>query len=906
MRILPILPLLLLSTLSGQSITLTEINPTSSTLDATNPNGASGGRVNKLAISGDGNSLYAASELGGLFRSRDRGNNWERLDGHLPTLTVDVEVSPADPNVVLATSTYDGRLSSLSGLNRSTDGGTSWTRPASFTPPTGFCQRAVEAETLSGYGIAFDRDNPDRVYAGTSCGLAISTNGGATWNFVDPTPRNSPDRIMDVVVHNGIVDIVGDDGHFRSTDNGLTWTTTSDPANALPSGIATIAVSPDEDYVLFATVGTLIFHTTDGGETWRNTMVNPAPQGRIPFVKVNNRTGTAYDLWFGDIDLHRCSCSTPADPAPGGSARCPDNTWTGPFTRTVGGHNDLGDILFDPTVSVDACPVAMASDGGVYLNTAGGSGCHSPAWEQPATTVRALWVFGMAGFNSEPGEYLYAGLMDNGTYVTPNASSPDPIWNNRDCCDGFDVAPNRSSVLYSVCCFRPGRFNLLFLRDRDMVGGREINTYPPGNVRPFFDGDLIVNAGGNRFIVATSTGVYFTTNIRANPITWNSLGSSNVPASVSGLHVATESSGNVVVYAQIGAGDGSGSDRVRRKDGLSVTGAWTTVDPPGGRGGFGVFDAHPTNPDRIIASHFVSGLSPQMLLSVDGGASWDALPELDDLMTGGGTYRYSITSELTPRGRYLQPSLVAFNPYDEEVIVAGAADAGLFISFDGGESWRPVTDPDDPSGIQVPRPKFAHFEEAPMPFGDNGLNVYIGTKGRGMFRMRIAGSPPAAASPCLLNPALCIDLDLDDFRIGIDCGGRFPCYGRDPIPRNCLVKYRCPGCEEVALCPPFYSMLFEDFPFEHFDLGLFHPNADTIDYGTTRVGKDLILTFRPSEALYEEAGIGAYELIFSARSNQDATIKARHEIATSIIAGDKPFEGQEDYAELKKLLSGKR
>src|SRR5256885_13209094 len=43
------------------------------------------------------------------------------------------------------------------------------------------------------------------------------------------------------VVHNGqIVDICGDDGHFRSINAGATWT----PGSGLPSGICSIAASP--------------------------------------------------------------------------------------------------------------------------------------------------------------------------------------------------------------------------------------------------------------------------------------------------------------------------------------------------------------------------------------------------------------------------------------------------------------------------------------------------------------------------------------------------------------------------------------------------------------------------------------------------------------------------------------
>ena len=87
-----------------------EINPTQSSLHASDADGASGGRVNGLAIAPDGNTLFAASEFGGLWKSADRGLNWTRLNNHRPMDTWDVEVQPDDGTKVYATSFYDGRV----------------------------------------------------------------------------------------------------------------------------------------------------------------------------------------------------------------------------------------------------------------------------------------------------------------------------------------------------------------------------------------------------------------------------------------------------------------------------------------------------------------------------------------------------------------------------------------------------------------------------------------------------------------------------------------------------------------------------------------------------------------------------------------------------------------------------
>src|SRR5215472_9467272 len=110
---------------SSQTVTVREINPTHSNIGGMN---ATGGRVNHLGRATD-TILFAASEFGGLFKSTDAGRTWVRLDAHLPTRVSDVKASPADPNLVVATSVYDGRVNSFAGINVSDDGGATWTEP---------------------------------------------------------------------------------------------------------------------------------------------------------------------------------------------------------------------------------------------------------------------------------------------------------------------------------------------------------------------------------------------------------------------------------------------------------------------------------------------------------------------------------------------------------------------------------------------------------------------------------------------------------------------------------------------------------------------------------------------------------------------------------------------------------
>ena len=779
------------SNVSAQ-ITLTDINPNQSTLDPMDADGASGGRVNGLAITPGNNQIfYAASEWGGIYRSNDGGLTWNRLNNHRPTVTWDVEVSPANVNLIFATSFYDGRVNSQSGINVSTDSGVTWTHPATATPPVGFCSNARRSQPAA-FGIAIDPANAQNVYIGTNCGLAISNDGGTTWTFVDPTPGDSADDVWDVVVHHGgIIDLVGDDGHQRSINGGADWTTAT--GTPLPSGRASIDASPDEQDVIFATVGNNVWESDDAGANWTNLGTPDSKrQGRVPFVAVNDRAGNAFDLWYGDVRLFRGGCTS--NPM-GGGLRCPIATvgtiptpppptpagWAGPFTRDVGGHDDVGDIVFDTTVANDACPRVFASDGGVYFNTVAASpGCHTPAWEQPNVTPHGTWLWSMAGADQGGAatEDLYFGLQDNGSYAATDGGAAIPTWTNRDCCDIFDTAAEPTRVLYTFCCgAAPNRSTRVLRRGPGMVGGGNLNDpadYPTDGVVPGFifpdvlhrfasasyalltvdcafpdgidsDGDGMIDEQDEITAGCSGTnngdgGIYITTNAAASPIVWTELGPATEPPTGGNNRVCAIKSatmaGTTTFFVQVGACDGRTADQLWQFIGTNPAGTWTqTPLPPGG---IGIFDVDPNNPNRIIASQ-LNGNNVNMVLTTNGGANWTTLAALDNLMTGGGTYQYRNTRGSRP-GRamshdgYVQPTLVAFDPGNANTIVAGGADSGVFLSNDAGNIWTTLTDNSGgTSNPHLPRPRYAYFDREA-----GTANLYIGTQGRGVWRISFA------------------------------------------------------------------------------------------------------------------------------------------------------------------------
>ena len=779
----------------------------------------SGGRVNNLACDvGPGQNvvIYAASEWGGLFKSADGGRNWDHLPGHVPVATEDVAVAvdPSDPSVrvVYATSRYDGRADPRSGIQVSRDGGVTWTHPDTAVPkpgvntPAGFsCSQGAAIREPAAFGIGIRPDSPQTVVVGTNCGVAVSADSGMTWSYRDPTASTPAPFVWDVVVQAGgsqgmgIIDICGDDGHWRSQDGGTTWT--GGGMWWLAGSKCSIAASPDEPDVMFITgliddtdlnngmcddprTGEfcwVVNESDDGGASWHPIGGAGRPpdtvainKNRIPLVVTNDRFDSAgvrhFDLWFGDENIFRAGCQSPPPAGRFMSQRCePPSAWTEvPLNVTY--HGDMGDVVFDPRLSVDACPVAVASDGGTYYldpDDPAVTDCQSPEFHQPARSVHALWLWGMDGAN-QPGDAvdLYFGTQDVGAWATRHAEAQNAAATWRDDTnlvnggDAMSMAADAQRIVYHH--FSGGG---LFLQNPGMTGPRlSIDLDDPdgdgkANVPVAFQfAPAVARFADKEYVILSpaAEGVSMTKDITAATVQWTRLGTEGDGC---GIRASISPDGTPVFYLQKlvpGGGGclGNGGNGLYRYEGIDSTHSWQRVDtnpvirPDGSSepqsGGIGIFGVDPTNANRLCASNLRSDAlgGPRMVCSQDGGATWKENPALDRMMTGNGSFRYRNDSGPTGFsgfGGYTQPSLVAFDPDDPSILVAAGLDSGVFISSNGGRDWGLLTDPLDPGTSQVPhipRPWHAHFQHNSA----GNVEIYLGTQGRGVWRIDIAGT----------------------------------------------------------------------------------------------------------------------------------------------------------------------
>ena len=239
-------------------------------------------------------TVFAATDLGGIFKSTDAGAHWSAVnvglleDSFFRTIAAD----PGDASVVWA--------GGFSGAVKTVDGGAHWSRLglpglavvfslALVPSPSSTAYAATSAQGVlkttdggahwnpTGAGlpahpvnsVAVDPGDPNTAYAALNLdGVYRTTDGGASWQPAgSDLPLEGYRRVVLDPSSPATLYAVGEIHRvFRSPNQGGTW---NEITNGLPGKVTGFAIDPQSSNVLYAAVtGYGVYKSTDGGGTW--------------------------------------------------------------------------------------------------------------------------------------------------------------------------------------------------------------------------------------------------------------------------------------------------------------------------------------------------------------------------------------------------------------------------------------------------------------------------------------------------------------------------------------------------------------------------------------------------------------------------------------------------------------
>ena len=419
--------------------------------------GVSGGRVTSLAS--DRHWLYAATAGGGVWASRDNGQNWTPLSDDQASLSTGaLAVNPADHALWIGTGEANTNADSYLGTGV-------------YRLPTNGSGKPAGAPVLVGGSALLDHQvyrllmDGSVVFAATSQGLYRTTADGAgSWTRVlAPTVSASfspyVNHITDVAVQPGtngrsLVAVNGyrsgsaDNGIFASTDLGATWTrvTPTGDLDGTDIGRTTLAYAADGRLYALMESPAFLAAGTDGTGSATNlkgfyvsrsgsaagpwTLLADSTKLQNSGSAISQANSPGYNVgvqsWY-----NQALAVDPSDPntvfvsleevfktTDGGTTfttaspywdyglscgtSCPKTT-----------HPDQHAVL------IDDHQVIIGNDGGVYSRPVSATGYGG--WSDLNATLHNLQFYDASAGASSDGLAFWGGLQDNGTAFVPAA-----------------------------------------------------------------------------------------------------------------------------------------------------------------------------------------------------------------------------------------------------------------------------------------------------------------------------------------------------------------------------------------------------------------------------------------------------------------------------------------------------
>jgi photosystem II stability/assembly factor-like uncharacterized protein len=393
------------------------------------------GRILDLAF--DPNNpgvIWAGAASGGIWRSANDGQSWTPMDDQLPTLAIGCIVTHPTQSSIIYIGTGEGsfNIDAVDGVGvlKSTDGGATWSQ-------TGLSWLLSQGQAVN--EMVIDPAKPNVLVAATRDGVYRTDDAGTTWRRTLAATTGWMDA-KDLVIDPSNSNILfvaagypwgsGNNGIYKSTDNGVTWTKL---AGGLPGGAtmgrASLAISASNPSTVYAGIARTInggssllgiYRTTDGGDTWTRQSTSPnhySAQGWYNNVIAVDPANPDI-VYSGGMNIYKSADA--------------GVTWA---TITNGIHVDFHAIAFNNGA------LYVGTDGGVYKSLTGGS-----SWTSLNSGLVTMQFYKM-GSDFNNANKAMGGTQDNGT----NEYRGGPGWTKRLGGDGGEVIYDysNSNIIYA-------------------------------------------------------------------------------------------------------------------------------------------------------------------------------------------------------------------------------------------------------------------------------------------------------------------------------------------------------------------------------------------------------------------------------------------------------------------------
>ena len=360
----------------------------------------------------DPNVLFAGSESGGIFRSVDKGLNWEYISGEIAATTVlDIKVAASNSNIVYAVANQI--------LYKSIDQGSTW-------------ENVLQIQD-NAYQIEIDPTNPDLCYVVGPSGLHMTRDGGQEWTNTISSKcwdiklnPNNPEIIYLLQTDNA-------ERHcqfLKSVDRGETWNTITsgwytpqDINNAVDQGARIAVTKANPNYVYVGLLGESksgdvgwigIYKSEDSGDSWINPNLpdgGPYNEDSHQNLATINRNGTGFHQGFYNFSID-VSDNDPERVWVGCLALSQSNDGGQSWTR-IGSYNAANDIGW---IHPDIQDLHVLNDD-IWICTDGGINYSSDELQSHEARINGLYASNYWGF----GQGWNQDVMVGGRYHNGNS-----------------------------------------------------------------------------------------------------------------------------------------------------------------------------------------------------------------------------------------------------------------------------------------------------------------------------------------------------------------------------------------------------------------------------------------------------------------------------------------------------